>query len=51
MLRCLAHGDDARTMAVRLFRSEFTVQDHLKSVFDQTGVRSRRVLLVRGTGW
>jgi len=50
VLSCLAHGDDTRTVAGRLFLSEFTVQDHLKSVFDKTGVRSRRALLARATG-
>lgn len=50
VLRCLAHGEDTRTVAAQLFLSEFTVQDHLKSVFDKTGVRSRRALLARATG-
>ncbi|WP_328995819.1 helix-turn-helix transcriptional regulator [Kribbella sp. NBC_01245] len=50
VLRCLAEGDDTRTVAGRLFLSEYTVQDHLKSIFDKTGVRSRRALLARAGG-
>ncbi len=50
VLRCLADGEDTRAVAARLHLSEFTVQDHLKSVFAKTGVRSRRVLLARAAG-
>ena len=50
VLRCLASGEDTRAVATRLHLSEFTVQDHLKSVFDKTGVRSRRALLARAGG-
>ncbi|MBK5333356.1 MAG: helix-turn-helix transcriptional regulator [Ilumatobacteraceae bacterium] len=50
LLRHLVAGTDTRELAQRLFVSEHTVQDHLKSVFAKTGVNNRRVLVARATG-
>lgn len=46
----LAEGFDTREVAARMLVSQHTVQDHLKAVFDKTGVRSRRELLARAAG-
>ena len=46
----VAHGADTHTIAARMFLSEHTVQDHLKSVFAKTGTRNRRSLVSRLAG-
>lgn len=40
----VAVGDDTREIAARLGISEWTVQDHLKSIFGKTGTASRAAL-------
>ena len=50
LLRLLVGGSDTHQLARRLFVSEHTVQDHLKSVFAKTGAGNRRVLVARATG-
>ena len=50
MLLALGAGGDTRDLAHELVVSEHTVQDHLRSMFDKTGVRSRTALLARAFG-
>lgn len=45
VLRCLADGDDARTVGRRLGLSDHTVQDHLKALANRTGLHTRGALL------
>ena len=45
LVALLAEGLDTRQLSHRLYISRHTVQQHLKSVFDKVGVRSRRELL------
>ncbi len=46
----LVGGRDTREIARRMFLSENTVQDHLKSIFAKTATRNRRTLLSRALG-
>jgi DNA-binding CsgD family transcriptional regulator len=46
----LMAGIDTKEVAQRMFLSEHTVQDHLKSIFSKTSVHNRRTLLSRALG-
>jgi DNA-binding NarL/FixJ family response regulator len=50
LLGHLTAGSDTRSIAQRMFVSENTVQDHLKSIFTKTGTGNRRTLLARAVG-
>jgi DNA-binding CsgD family transcriptional regulator len=50
LLGHLVSGTDTRELARRMFLSEHTVQDHLKSIFAKTAARNRRILLSHALG-
>jgi DNA-binding NarL/FixJ family response regulator len=50
LLGHLVTGCDTREVARRMFLSDHTVQDHLKSIFAKTSAHTRRTLLSRALG-
>jgi DNA-binding CsgD family transcriptional regulator len=47
LVTLVAQGQDTRAIAGQMVISRYTVQDHLKSIFDKLGVHSRLELLTR----
>ncbi|WP_027862535.1 helix-turn-helix transcriptional regulator [Marmoricola sp. URHB0036] len=50
VLALLGNGLSTHEVAARLVLSEHTVNDHVKSVLDKTGARTRQVLMSRALG-
>lgn len=50
VVKALAGGADTADVASALFLSPHTIQDHLKAVFEKTGVHRRGELLARAAG-
>jgi DNA-binding CsgD family transcriptional regulator len=50
LLGLLPNAVDGRDLARRLYISEYTVRDHLKSIFAKTGAPNRQTLLARAAG-
>ncbi|MDJ0357449.1 LuxR C-terminal-related transcriptional regulator [Paenarthrobacter sp. PH39-S1] len=50
LLGMLADGSDTKLIAHRMCLSEFTVQDHLKSIFAKSQTHNRRLLLAQIVG-
>jgi DNA-binding CsgD family transcriptional regulator len=50
LLGLLADGSDTKLIAQRMFLSELTVQDHLKSIFAKSQTHNRRSLLAQIVG-
>ena len=50
LLGHLVSGCDTQELTRRMFLSEHTVQDHLKSIFAKTSTRTRRTLVSRALG-
>jgi hypothetical protein len=44
---CVARGPSTSEIADRLHLSVYTVQDHLKTIFDKSGTNSRGALVAR----
>ncbi len=47
IVKLVARGASTRQISQTLYISEYTVQNHLSSVFEKVGVRGRRALLKR----
>ena len=47
LVTLVAQGQETRAIAGQMVISRYTVQDHLKSIFDKIGVHSRLELLTR----